>query len=400
MRAAPLAAVVALALVGCPGGGGAEWTPPAAPPDDVKAAVAGTNQFAIELYRAAAAGTKGDVLLSPASVAAALGMTLAGAQGATADQLTKALRLTLPPGRTHAALGALLGAGPELAVANRLWGGQEAFLAPFLATTGASYGAALEQVDFANDPAGAREAINAWVADRTHDQLEELVRPEDVDALTRLVLTNAVHFKGDWQRAFEEEHTREGPFTLATGERVQTPFMWQALLTFGYQGEGFVLVELPYKGARYAMVVIVPAAHDGLPALERALTADALTAWLDGAQAREIAVSLPRFTLEASLDLTSVLGALGVKDVFDPIKADLSGMTGKKDALHLAAARHAARIEVDEAGTRVTAASSHAAGATSAPPPAIEVDRPFLFLIRDRDSGLIWFMGRETDPRS
>jgi serpin B len=396
-----LASALALVLIGCPGGWGTSWTPPAAPPDDVKAVVTGTNQFAIDLYHVAAA-TPGDVFLSPPSIAAAFGMTLAGAQGATQDELAKALRLTLPPERTPAALGSLLSVGPELAVANRLWGEQgETFLAPFLATTGSAYGAELMGVDFKQDPAGARGTINDWVEERTRGQIPELLRAGDVDAFTRLVITNAVHFEARWEEEFDADLTQDATFTLASGEEVKAPFMSRKLTTRGYQGPDFALVELPYKGGRYAMVVVVPTAHDGLPALEKALTAEALKGWLDGATQGQIAVCLPRFQLEASLDLVPVMQTLGVKDLFDPTRADLSGMTGDTaPALFVGSARHTARVKVHEEGTEAAAATVVSVHATSAAVPMVLANRPFLFLIHDRQSGLVWFVGRETDPRS
>jgi serpin B len=404
-----LASTLSALLAGCPAGeeGGRrpadEPAPPSAPAEDTKAVAAGTNQFAVDVY-GAIASTKGDLFFSPASIAAAFGMTLGGAREATAEQLTKALHLALPPERAHPALGALLASpptstgGPEFSVANRLWGAQEDFLPAFLQLTRDAYGAELERVDFRGQPEQARARINGWVAERTRDRIKDLLADGSIVPSTRLVLTNAVYFKGAWRSRFDPAATRTGRFTLASGTAVEVPLMAQTLEAAFHQGEGFALVELPYEGDRYALVVIVPDAHDGLPAVERSLSAQTLAAWLGAASSRKVLVALPRLKIEATLDLVPVLQALGVKDLFAPGSADLSGMNGARD-LYVGVAVHKGFVEVNEEGTEAAAATAIAVERTSAPQ-ELCADRPFLFLIRDRETGVIWFMGRETDPRS
>ncbi|MCO5165470.1 MAG: serpin family protein [Planctomycetes bacterium] len=381
------------------------WRPREVPAEDLRAAAAASNRFGLDLLRVVGQGG-GDVLVAPPSVLAAFAMTWAGAEGETAAQLARALRVDLPPERGHPALGALLAAGqgsgdPTFAVANRLWGAGEDFLPDFLRRTREAYGAELARVDFRGDPEGARERINGWVAERTRDRIRDLLPESTIDGLTRLVLTNAVYFKGSWKARFDAQATQEGPFTLASGGQVQARLMHQTLTAPFHRGQGFALVELPYAGGRFAMVLVAPDAPGGLPAVERALTADALAGWLAAARTQQVRVVLPRLKLEAEVDLAPVLRALGATDVFDPDRADLSGMNGKKHDLHVTAARHKAFVEVNEEGTEAAAATGVVVGTRSAarPEPAeVRCDRPFLFMIRDRETGLVWFLGRETDP--
>lgn len=381
------------------------WRPPQVPAEDLRAAAAASNRFGVDLLRVLGEGG-GDVLVAPPSVLAAFAMTWAGAEGETAAQLARALRVDLPPERAHPALGALLAAGqgasdPTFAVANRLWGAGQDFRADYLRRTREAYGADLAPVDFRSDPEAARARINGWVAERTRDRIKDLLPPGTINGLTRLVLTNAVYFKGSWQARFDAQATRDGPFTRADGGQVQVRLMHQTLTAPFHRGQGFALVELPYAGGRFAMVLVAPDAHDGLPAVERALTAEALATWLGSARTQQVQVVLPRLKLEAEVDLAPVLRALGATDVFEPARADLSGMNGRVHDLHVTAARHKAFVEVNEEGTEAAAATGAVVGTRSAarPQPAVvRCDRPFLFMIRDRETGLVWFLGRETDP--
>lgn len=400
-------------LAGCPGGSQAApgpddpapITPPTAPADDVRAQAAAMNQFGLDLYKVVGKEA-GDVFVSPPSVGAAFAMTWAGAKGQTAEQLARALHQTLPPERAHQALGAALGAGqmssaPVFAVANRLWGAGEDFLPAYLALTREAYSAELGRVDFRADPEGARKTINDWVARQTRDRIQDLLPAGTIDPLTRLVLTNAVYFKGSWKSKFDEAATHDGPFTLASGAEVQTKLMRQELTAPYHEGDGFALVELPYEGERFAMVLLVPSRPDGVPALEGKLTADALAGWIGAARPQKVRVVLPRLKIEDQVGLVPAMQALGVTDLFGA-EADLSGMNGKPHDLYVSAAIHKTFVEVNEEGTEAAAATGVvvATRAAAAPPPEVRADRPFLFMIRDRETGMIWFLGRETDPRS
>jgi serpin B len=411
MLARALSCLAVLLLAGCPSSSNHTpdqgeidgWTPPPVSEEDRKAAASAVNQFAIDLHKQLGA-QDGDVFFSPASVAAALGMTWSGAKGPTADQLAKALHLSLPPERAHPALGALLATRSEgaatLAAGNRLWCAPDDLLPAFLKQTRDAYGAEVGKVDFRADAEGARKTINQWIEQRTRERIKDLIPPGTLTDLTRLVLTNAIYFKGTWKEQFEKGHTRTGSFHLADATKVEVPLMHGTLPARFFAGDEVALVELPYEGDGLSMVVVVP--NDGVAALEKRLTADALARWIGSARGfSEVEVTLPKFKIEVATDLVPPLKALGVVDLFDMNAADLSGMNGKKD-LSVSAALHKAFVEVNEEGTEAAAATAVVVATRSMPepPPVLRADRPFLFLIRDVKTGLILFMGRETDPRS
>ncbi|HOX08942.1 MAG TPA: serpin family protein [Planctomycetota bacterium] len=412
---------------------GSAPTAPATTAEIAKAAEGG-NRFACELYAKLAAEKKGDNLfLSPYSISTALTMTWAGARGQTAAEMEAVLRLPTrefaehlppaqpggvapwrkipgwPPERLHAAMAALSGglniAGKDgrvqLSIANALWGQKgHPFLPEFLALNKASYGAGLETVDFAGDAEGARKTINAWVEKQTQEKVKDLLPPGVLDKLTRLVLTNAIHFRGQWQEPFDPAETKDRVFRLGGGRRILAPTM-KLHTHFEYaKGDDFQAVELPYRGARLAMLVLLPDRDDGLAELEKRLTPE-LLAGLKLARTDPV-VQLPRFALTCDFRLDEQLRALGMADAFAAGKADFSGLDGVKPpspgALFIAAVLHKAFVEVNEKGTEAGAATAVLVAKNGHAPPAFTADHPFLFLVRDRETGTILFLGRVTDP--
>jgi serpin B len=368
---------------------------------DVEAAAAGGRAFAVDLYRAVAAGATGDVVIGPASASAALSMALAGARGVTADQLTGALHLDgIASERVHPALNALaltidarIGDGAvQYESANRAWAqeGME-FAAPFLDTLTRHHGAPLAVTDFGGDPEGGRAAINAWAAEHTGGHVEELFPAGTITSQTRLALVNAAHLDAPWEFEFDPTQTRDGLFHLADGTTATVPFMHYDLFLPNAWTEEWAAVEIPYAGGALSMVVIVPA---DLAAFEAAMSVASLDAVLDEIDDDGIHLSLPRFSATHHTSLVAPLQSLGVVDAFSGT-ADFSGMG--PDGLFIAAVEHEAFVIVDEEGTEAGAASG--VGMADSHGPTITVDRPFLFLIHDRGTGTILFMGRITDPR-
>jgi serpin B len=330
----------------------------------------------------------------------------AGAAGETDAELRSALHFTLPGERAHEAYGALLGSlavgrgfgAYTLATANRLFGQQGfEFLPGFLATTKDHYGAELMPVDFAGDAEGARGAVNEWVRGETDGKIGELFEPGSLDGTTRLVLANAILFKGKWDDRFDD--TRDRPFRIADGTQVTVPLMTKQDAIAIARIPGGRLGVMPFRGKDLSMLVLLPDEPSGLPAIEQQLSAASLAEWIGRARAdgRRAAVALPRFRLEAALDLKEVLEALGVVTAFDPSRADFSAMNGRRD-LHLQKTVHKAVIAVDEEGAEAAAATGAGAGVVSVPQ-SFEVDRPFVLMIYDHVTGAVLFMGRVMDPR-
>jgi serpin B len=379
---------------------------------DQTEAVKGSNDFAVELYGQLSA-QPGNLFFSPESISTAFGMAYAGAHGQTASEMARVFRFTLPPERLHPAIGALLAGmnaphqGYALSVADALWAQQdEKFLPPYLNLVEANYGARFHPVDFKTAPDSVRATINQWVAQQTNDKIQNLLGHGTVTPLTRLILTNAIYFKAAWADQFSKDATENKDFHLSAGQTIQAPMMRNSGSYYYFKGPSFQALSMPYDKNEVSMLILLPDNVDGLPALERSLSAGNLEQWTQAlGYAHEVIVSLPRFKITQQFELSSTLEGLGMKAAFDPNAADFSAMTGDK-TLDISAAIHKAYIDLDENGTEAAAATAvvmemaMAAPPLHPPPPPIifTADHPFLFLIRDNKSDGILFMGRVTDP--
>ncbi|HEY3320373.1 MAG TPA: serpin family protein [Planctomycetota bacterium] len=366
------------------------------------------NAFGLELY-ARLASKPGNLFISPSSIETALAMTYAGARGNTAAEMAKVLHL--PEGdKVHEDLGVFLkglnaATGPdgkprafELSVANRLWGQKGyAIVSAFLSLNKESYGAGLEELNFAESEA-ARVTINTWVEKQTKDRIKNLIPRGVLDAATRLVLTNAIYFKGKWEAPFTKTATREAPFRISDAEQVPCQMMSAGGDHLYMENETLQALKLPYQGKELSMIILLPKTND-LARLERNLTTANLAAWIGSMTEPMVSVSFPRFKMTAAFMLKSDLQALGMKDAFVYPHADFTGIEPKKE-FYVGEVLHKAFVEVNEEGTEAAAATA-VIGKTGGPPPKPKVfraDHPFLFVIRHEQSGAILFLGRLTDP--
>ncbi|MBM4072617.1 MAG: serpin family protein [Planctomycetes bacterium] len=375
-------------------------------PAVVTALAKGNNAFAFDLYGKLAA-KDGNLFFSPFSISTALGMTYAGARGDTAAEMARTLHFSRDEA-PHSAFRGLLAQINEkrkkpayaLSVANALWGQKDfGFLPDFINLTGAEYGAGLRQVDFVNATETARKLINDWVEDRTQHKIKELLKPGILDADTRLVLTNAIYFKGLWASQFKKSATRDDTFKTSATETVKVPMMQQTGDFPYFESEDMQLVQLPYEGKDVSMIVVLPRKVDGLPALEKQLTSARVAGWIGKLAPREVNLALPRFKMTAEFSLKKVLSDLGIPSAFIPGKADLTGMNGTGQRLFISAVVHKAFVDVNEEGTEAAAATAVVAKTTSARLTHVfKADHPFVFLIRDNRSGSVLFMGRVANP--
>jgi serpin B len=372
--------------------------------------VAGNNAFGVELYARLAAG-EGNRFFSPYSLSAALAMLYVGARGKTADEMACVMHFDADAAKVsdgYAALARDLAGdgsphGYELAIANALWGQKGyGFLPDFLARLRKSFGAGLVETDFANDAEGSRAAINAWVEKETKAKVKDLVPPGVLTRDTRLVLANAVYFKGLWATPFPKAATQNADFHLAGGRKISAATM-RLTQMFPYMDNGDTqAVEMPYKDSSLAMVLFLPKKADGLAALEKTLSADKVAVRLARFQPAEVLVTLPRFTMTGQVQLSKVLADLGMPTVFEQGGADFSGMSGGQEPLHLSEVVHKALVEVNEEGTEAAAATAvvtKPAAEDFYQPKIFRADHPFLFLIRDTKSGAILFIGRLANPK-
>ncbi|HHY45947.1 MAG TPA: serpin family protein [Firmicutes bacterium] len=376
---------------------------------DIDSVVAGNNAFAFDLYRQLAKD-KGNLFFSPYSISSALAMTYAGARGETARQMADVLHFSLAPEKLHPAFLDLTGMfnadgkSYQLSVANALWGqvGYE-FLPEFLDITKKYYGAGFKEVDYIDDGnrEQARQTINKWVEAKTNDKIKDLIQPNDLSTLTRLVLTNAIYFKGKWEIQFKPEATKPMPFHISAKEKVDVPMMHQ-VAKFNYaENDQAQILEMPYTGGELSMVVLLPKPEYELAKLEGMLRPEVIRSWLSQLSREKVEVFLPRFKLEKRFLLNEQLQGLGMIDAFDENAADFSGMTRGRD-LYISRVIHKAFVEVNEEGTEAAAATAVVMSGKSIvldEPPVFCADRPFVFLIRDLRSGSILFMGRLADPR-
>jgi len=383
-----------------------------------EAALAGTvaalDSFSIDLY-AILAREEGNLVFSPYSAAVALGMTRAGASGETLSQMDRVLHAGEAPDLDAGfnAIELALAERPgeyswgdkkvdlELSTANQLFGQRGfAFHDAFLATLAADYGAGMRLVDYEGATEKAREAINSWVAEQTRDRIPELIPEGVLTQDTRLVLTNAVYLKAPWQHRFNADLTAAGTFTTLTGETVEAQMM-RTSMPIGYaSGPGYEAVELPYVDGSLAMLMVVPDAG-GFEAFERSLTRDTATAMAANLQGAQVTLTLPKFEFRTQAGLKDALIELGMPIAFDPDAADFSGMSPGGQDMYIQDVLQEAFIAVDEEGTEAAAATAVVTGGTSAPQPVtLVVDRPFLFFLRDNDTGATLFMGRVVDPTS
>jgi len=370
--------------------------------------VKGNAAFALNLY-GELRGKEGNLFFSPHSLSTALAMTYAGARGNTARQMAEALQFSLDREQLHPAFAALQArfqavqdrGEVRLSVANALWAQQGyAFLEEYLARVEEHYGVRISAVDYVQDAEGARTRINAWVEEKTENKINDLIPPGVLTALTRLILVNAIYFKGNWASQFDPGFTYEAPFWMTPDHEVAVPMMSQQG-QFGYaEWDELQALEMPYVGHELSLVVLLPREAGELAELEDALNPETLERWTKSLRKREVQVFFPRFKITAQFLLNHSLANLGMVDAFDMNKADFSGMDGLANWLYIAAVLHKAFIEVAEEGTEAAASTAVVMELRSLPlpPPTFRADRPFLFLIRETRTGSILFLGRMVQP--
>lgn len=397
--------------------------------DQLEKAAAGDRAFAANLYRTLRGGRSGNLFFSPASIRIALTMAYAGAGpgSETATQMAHALALgdKADDGSIHPTFAAALrdwnarnDAFPmsadltdaqkreaerkheTLRVVNRLWGQTgHAFQPAFLDLLKAQYAAPLETLDFAHAPDAGRVSINRWVDQQTEHKINELLPNGAITPLTKLVLTNAVYFKANWDKPFEASATTTESFATPS-KPVPTKFMQQTS-SFRYaEANDAKVLEMPYASGDMSMMIVLPNAKDGLDKLERSLDEGSIERWSTALAAARVHVIFPRFTTSASLSLNAALSEMGMPAAFDLKKADFSGMDGTHD-LSISSVVHQAYVAVDEKGTEAAAATGVVMVARSVmlqPPREFRADHPFLFIIRDTKHGNVLFMGRLSDP--
>ena len=386
-------------------------------PDTIRSFAEGQNDFAFGLYKELHQ-QPGNLFFSPFSIRTALGMTFVGARGETANQMCRALRLASSEESLDLAFAEIIqqltpadGGKYEFTIGNSLWSQDGIPLLPeFSELIGRYYRGEVNLVDFRINTEVARTAINRWVEEKTRQKIKELIPWDGISPDTRLVLANAIYFKGIWMSPFRTydlfDPLNEEPFYLEDGSEVRTPLMFMQKEVRYVKGEDFQAVELNYQGDNISMLVFLPNRKDGLLDLEKRLQADMLEECVKRMQVREIKIFLPKFKLTwGTINLKNQLSAIGMPIAFNRDEADFSGINGLQppddEALHIGAVCHKAFVEVNEKGTEAAAATGVSMDMFAGLPPKVPVfraDHPFLFGIRDQKSGSILFLGRLANP--
>ncbi|XP_034366135.1 leukocyte elastase inhibitor A [Arvicanthis niloticus] len=369
--------------------------------------------FALELFHTLTeSNPTGNVFFSPFSISSALAMVFLGAKGSTAAQLSKTFHFDSVED-VHSRFQSLnaevskRGASHTLKLANRLYGEKTYnFLPDFLASTQKMYGADLAPVDFQHASEDARKEINQWVKGQTEGKIPELLAVGVVDSMTKLVLVNAIYFKGMWEEKFMKRDTTDAPFRLNKKDTKTVKMMYQKKkLPFGYISDlKCKVLEMPYQGGELSMVILLPEDIEdestGLKKIEEQITLEKLREWTksENLENIDVHVKLPRFKIEESYILNSNLGRLGLQDLFSSSKADLSGMSGSRD-LFVSTIVHKSFVEVNEEGTEAAAATAGVvAFCMLMPEEEFTVDHPFIFFIRHNPTANVLFLGRVCSP--
>jgi serpin B len=395
---------------------------------DIAQIVQCSNDFAVALYSKLAQDVSGNFFVSPVSVMTVLAMAFAGASGETAKEMADALHFSLPDDWVHEGFRKLRESTRtgdiELRVANRLWGQKGyRFLPEFLETTERFYGARLAEVDFRGASEDARAEINRWVEEQTAQKIKELIPLRDLDSMTRLVLTSAVYFLGCWEHPFREVATSDAPFWSSPQNQSTVRMMEQrARLSYG-EFDGIQSLEMPYRGSQtqlrrtedgrievvedtmvgsdLGMCILLPRQLDGMADVEARFSSSALREWTSLSRC-PTHVHVPKFRVDSTFRLKDTLASMGMRKAFSMKEADFSRMSDDPEGLFIAEAIHKTYVDVNERGTEAAAATATVMRGGCVPrpeePKVFRADHPFIFLIRDRKTELIHFIGRLTDP--
>ena len=369
---------------------------------------ASTAVLATSLYRSLAADRE-NLFFSPYSISAALAMCQEGASGATREEIEAALgrrgegdRLIEAFGDLQQVLASRARPAPKpfhLSIASSLWCQTGYPVNPaFMETLRNQLGADVKETDFAGAPTEAVRDVNLWVNEATRGKIREILFESQLDALTRVILANAIYFKAPWLNQFDEEDTKPEPFRLLHGRRVDVPMMHATEYRRYARGRRFQALEVPYGNERVVMLLLLP--DEGqFEAVERELDVGSVVELTRSVNSVEVALALPRFRVESSLNLCEALTRIGIKGAFAP--GDFTRVS-TEPGFALGDVLHKAVVDVDERGTEAAAVTAMVmlGAAARKPPRPIEfrVDRPFLFLIEDKPTGTILFLGRVLDP--
>jgi serpin B len=362
------------------------------------------NDFSFNFYKQISSKEDGNVFFSPYGIFVAFSMAYEGARGNTAIEMQNVLNILQNDSSTLGSFGRIYNLlnqkqeGYTISTANAFWAHQNyEFLTEYLSLLQNFYMAEANELDFGNNIEAA-EIINNWIEDKTNDKIKDMIDASMLSDFTKMVLTNAIYFKGDWANPFDPDNTFETDFTLASDEPVKVDMMEIADSDFNYtETEDLQILELQYFGNDLSMIIVLPK-ENIISIAESKINAENLSAWRDNLIQGDIIVQIPKFKFEKKYSLNKIMKEMGIIDAFEPDIADFSGMDGTK-WLFISEAIHQSFIEVNEEGTEAAAATAIVMEATYIPEyKEFIADHPFLFLIQHKETDAILFMGKAMNP--
>ncbi|MFH1319744.1 MAG: serpin family protein [Bacteroidota bacterium] len=378
---------------------------------DINETVTGNTQFAFELFSELKTDKKDENLFfSPFSISSALAMTYGGARNRTEKQMSKTLHFNLDQKLLHSNFKKLLDGldkqnqeGLQIDIANSLWAQKDyTFLDEFFELSKTCYGSGLKYVNFTENKERekARLEINEWVENNTNNKIKDLIQPGILNGLTRLVLVNAIYFNGQWAYQFDKKLTKKMPFYTSVKTQIKTGFMNRKADLKYFENDNLQVIELPYTANKTSMVIFLPKDIEGINELENSFNYETYSNNINSLQTETVVLSIPKFKTMDKFGLAPTLSDMGMPIAFRG-RANFSGMTGKRD-LFIAKVIHKAFIEVSEEGTEAAAATAvimqKKAIINPVPQKVFKADHPFIFVIKDNETGSILFMGKIVNP--
>lgn len=380
---------------------------------DVSSVVNANNQFAFDLY-SKYKSKEGNIFFSPYSISSAIAMTYEGAKGKTADEIQSVFHFPKDDSlrrESFLEINNLINKKDKrykLSTANALWAQEDyKFLEDYFNLVDKYYGGKTTNLDFINETEKSRLTINSWVEEQTNDKIKDLIPRGYLNSLIRLVLTNAVYFKGFWSKQFDKKDTKEEDFRIIPNNKIKAQMMYlsgkEAMFNYA-DTDNLQILELPYEGEELSMLILLPK-EDDLKAIEESLNSEKLAEWKSILRNEKVNVYLPKFKFETKYFMAQDLKSMGMSTAFElgvdyGGEADFSGMTGNK-RLNIDEVIHQAFVEVNEEGTEAAAATAVGIATASISPQPIKIfkaDHPFIFIIQDRDTDNILFVGRVSNP--
>lgn len=374
----------------------------------IQQVVDANNKFAFDFYSEISKEEEGDIFYSPYSISAALAIAYEGAKGQTADEMKSVFHFPeshiLRP-NFAAIYNEINKKGKEykLSTGNALWAQQDyQFLSDYLSKVEKYYGGKAANLDFVGESEKSRQTINSFIEQQTNDKIKDLIPQGVLTENTRLVLTNAIYFKGTWANQFDKSDTRDQDFTTISGQKVKAPMMQltgeDAEFNYG-ETDDIQILEMPYAGEGLSMLVLLPK-ENNLEAVEASLTNDKLSEWKNMLSEQRVDIYVPKFKFDSKYSMVETLSNMGMPTAFTDT-ADFSGMDGTQDLL-IKDVVHQALVEVNEEGTEAAAATADVGYTTESIKPRMPIifraDHPFIFIIQEKGTGNILFMGRVADP--